>query len=515
MSGVPIARSSTPPPVAGCSPLFDAAALREADRRASADHQMPSILLMERAGLAGAQEIIRRHPAARAALILVGPGNNGGDGMVVARHLAEAGWDVQVRAPGGRDPAGADAATMVAVAMSLGIEIAPLELRPPAPGTVVVDALLGTGAAGAPRGDVGRAVEWMATLDAPVVALDIPSGVDGDSGRVAGAAVTAGLTVTYHGDMPGLRIAPGAAHAGEVVVADIGIPSAVAVPARAWRVGAGVIGAIPSKGAASDKYAAGAVLVVAGAPGLTGAACLAARATLRAGGGLTVVAAPAAVQPLIAAQLVEIMCAPVPDEAGCLSTASVDEVVRQAGRVGALAVGPGIGRAPTTTPAVEAILAAIDLPAVVDADGLWHLAELAGPIARTAPTVLTPHCGEAARLLGTERAEVEAGRADAALELAARHDAVVVLKGPGTLIAAPDGRLVVNGTGSPALATAGTGDVLTGVLAANLSKGMDPFAAAVTAVALHGLAGDLAGRGDGTIASDVLEALPGARATAA
>lgn len=515
MRGVPTARSSTPPPVAGCSPLFDAAGLREADRRASADHQMPSILLMERAGLVSAREILNRYPAMRAAIVLVGPGNNGGDGMVVARHLAEAGWSVRVMAPGGRAPAGADAATMVAVARTLGIEITPLDPAPPAPGTVIVDALLGTGASGAPRGELGRAVEWLAGIDAPVVALDIPSGVDGDTGAVAGAAVRAQLTITYHGDMPGLRVAPGAAHAGEVVVADIGIPSAVAVPARAWRAGTEVIGAIPVKGVATDKYAAGATLIVAGAPGLTGAACLAARASLRAGGGLTVVAAPAAVQPLIAAQLVEIMCAPLPDEGGSLAPASVDEVVRQAERVGAIAVGPGIGRARAATAAVAAILRAVDLPAVVDADGLWHLAALTSPLPeRAAPTVLTPHTGEAARLLGVGRAQVEAARIDAATELATRHAAVVVLKGPGTLIAAPDGRLVVNGTGSSVLATAGTGDVLTGVIAAHLSKGMEPFAAAVTAVAVHGRAGDLAGRGDGTIASDLIEALPLARAAA-
>jgi ADP-dependent NAD(P)H-hydrate dehydratase / NAD(P)H-hydrate epimerase len=405
---------------------------------------------------------------------------------------------------------------MVAVAGSLGIAVAPLDPTPPPPGAVIVDALLGTGGSGAPRGELGRAVEWLAGIDAPVVALDIPSGVDADTGRVAGAAVDAELTITYHGDMPGLRVAPGAAHAGEVVVADIGIPSAVSVPARAWRADTGVIGAIPAKGASGDKYAAGAALVVAGAPGLTGAACLAARATLRAGGGLTVVAAPAAVQPLIAAQLVEIMCAAVPDDAGALAPVSLDEIVRQAGRVAAIALGPGIGRAAATTRAVEAILAAVDLPAVVDADGLWHLAELGALRAeRGAPTVITPHTGEAARLLGVERAQVEAGRIDAATELAARHGAIVVLKGPGTLVAAPDGRLVINGTGSSALATAGSGDVLTGVLVAHLAKGMEPFAAAVTAVAVHGRAGDLAGRGDGTIASDVIEALPRARATTA
>jgi NAD(P)H-hydrate epimerase len=504
---VPTARSSTPAPLPGCTPLFDAAGLREADRRATADHAMPSILLMERAGLATAEAIRAELPGAGAARIVVGPGNNGGDGMVVARHLAEAGWDVEVVAPG--DPPGTpDAAAMARMAASLGIGVG--AFRPdPAGGRVVVDALLGTGATGAPRGPAAAAVEWMAACGAPVVAVDVPSGVEADSGRAPGPAVRADLTVTYHGDLVGLRVQPGSARAGRVVVADIGIPSAVAVPAAAWLIGDGAVAAVPSKAAAGDKYAAGAVLVVAGSPGLTGAAVLASRSALRAGAGLAVVATPAAVQPAVAAHLLEVMSAPLPDEDGHLAPVSVDAVAEQARRVSALALGPGLGRADATTAAVAAILRRVDLPAVVDADGLWHLGdapETAG--ARAAATVLTPHAGEAARLLGRTREEVEAGRLEAALDLAERSRAIAVLKGAGTIVASPDGRVAVNAGGSPALATAGTGDVLTGAVAAFLAKGVEPFAAAAAAVAVHARAGELAGRGDGTIASDVLEALP-------
>ncbi|HMM48148.1 MAG TPA: NAD(P)H-hydrate epimerase, partial [Miltoncostaeaceae bacterium] len=329
---MPSARSSIAAPLSGCTPLFDAAALREADRRASVDHHMPSILLMERAGLASAQEIMRRHADSRCALVLVGPGNNGGDGMVVARHLAEAGWRVRVAAPGGRAPAGADAAAMVAIAASLGIDITTFGPHVPAPQAVVIDALLGTGGAGAPRGALGSAVEWLSAIDNPVVALDIPSGVDGDSGRVAGAAVNADWTITYHGDMPGLRIDPGARHAGEVVVADIGIPSTVAVEATAWRSGARAAASLPTKAHSQDKYGAGASLIIAGSRGLTGAACLAARASLRAGGGLTVLGAPASLQPLVAGQLQEIMCAPLPEGDGYLTGESVAQIMREAAR---------------------------------------------------------------------------------------------------------------------------------------------------------------------------------------
>ncbi|MGD9697257.1 MAG: NAD(P)H-hydrate dehydratase [Thermoleophilia bacterium] len=504
-----IASAASPPPLPGCTPLFDAAAMREADRRASDDHAIPSIILMERAGLASAQAIAAAFPGVRDAVVVVGPGNNGGDGMVVARHLAEAGVRVRVAAPDAAAPRTPDGATMTAVAASIGLPVAPLPAAPEPAGTLVVDAVLGTGARGAPRDAALRAIEWIGACGGPVVALDVPSGVEADSGRVPGAAVTAAATVTYHGDMVGLRVAPGSARAGAVTVADIGIPAAVTLEPRAWLVGPGAVAAVPPKGRGGDKYAAGAVLVVAGSTGLTGAACLAARAGLRAGAGLVVLAAPAAVQPLIAGQLVEVMVAPLPDEHGALGPGSVDEAVAQARRASALAIGPGLGRAAGTTEAVHAVLERVALPAVVDADALWHLGEDPGRLARRgAPTVITPHAGEAARLLGVDRAEVEAARLASASELAARSGAVVVLKGPGTIVATPAGRPTVDAGGGPALSSAGTGDVLTGTVAALLSKGLDPPVAAAAAVAGHARAGRLADRGDGTIASDVLEALP-------
>lgn len=510
-----IARPSVPAPVPGCTPLFDASAMREADRRSAEDHAIPSIVLMERAGLAAAQAILRGFPQAREAVVVVGTGNNGGDGMVVARHLAEAGLRVAVVAPGGVAPRTADAGVMTAIAASIGIGVAPFDPAAPHPGAdvLVVDALLGTGASGAVREPALGAVEWMAAHAGPVVALDVPSGVDAGTGRVEGGAVHADLTVTFHGDMAGLHVTPGAGHAGRVEVADIGVPSAVALQPTAWLGGPALVRAVPRKGAGADKYASGSVLVVAGSPGLTGAACLAARATLRAGAGLTVVAAPAAVQPVVAAHLLEVMCAAVPDEDGHLSPGSVDEVLAQAGRASAVAIGPGVGRAAATTAALLSLLDRLERPVVLDADGLWHLAgapeRLAG---RSHATVLTPHAGEAARLLGRERAAVEADRLACARELARRSGAVVVLKGRGTITADRDGTAIVASGGSPALASAGTGDVLTGTVAAFLSKGMGPLAAAAAAVAVHARAGELADRGDGTIASDVLEALPRALA---
>jgi NAD(P)H-hydrate epimerase len=344
------------------------------------------------------------------------------------------------------------------------------------------------------------------------VSLDLPTGVEADSGRAPGPAVRADLTVTYHGDKVGLRVEPGRSLAGEVVVADIGIPTAVAVAPAAWLAGASA-GALPPKAAAGDKYRAGAVLVVAGSPGLTGAGVMTSRATLRAGAGLTVAAVPAALQPIFAAHLLEVMAAAVPDEEGSFGPGSVEEVVAQARRVGALALGPGLGRAPGTTRFVREVLERVALPAVVDADGLWHLGERPDWLRRRgAATVLTPHAGEAARLLRRERTEVEADRLACARELAEAAGCVALLKGAGTITCAPGRPPVVNGTGTPSLATAGSGDVLTGVVAAALAKGLDPLAAAAAAVAAHGRAAELAGRGDGLVAGDVIEALPAALA---
>ena len=508
-----VAQPSSAPPFPGCTPLFDAAAMRDADRRASSTHAIPSILLMERAGWAAAQAILASWPGAGAATILVGPGNNGGDGMVVARHLLEAGWRVRVLAPGGDPPRSPDAGTMTTIAATLGIRAEAFRPGEPHDDGVAVDALLGTGATGAPRDEIAAAVAWLGDHAGPVIALDVPTGVEGDSGRVAGDAVRADLTVTFHGDKAGLRVEPGRARAGRVVVADIGIPAAVRLEPAAWLAGPAAVEGIPRKGPDSEKYGAGAVLVVGGATGLTGAPALAARATLRAGAGLTVAAVPASVQPLIAGSLLEVMCAPLPDGgAGHLTPGAVERVLAEAGRVGAVALGPGLGRAPETGEAVEAVLAAIELPLVLDADGLWHLGDHPERLAtRSAATVITPHAGEAARLLGRERAAVDADRLASARELAERSGAVVVLKGPGTVIAAPGAAPVVAQGGAPALASAGTGDVLTGVVATMLAKGLEPLAAAVAAVALHARAGELTGNGDGTIASDVIEALPRAR----
>ena len=505
---MPLAASQTSAPVTGCSPLFAAAALRLADRRATERHRIPSIVLMDRASLEAARDIAATFPRDTQALVLCGSGNNGGDGYGVARHLADLGWSVEIATPRGQAPRTPDAMTMAATARSLGLRSRTFTPTLLDGDRLVIDAVLGIGARGAPHGPAAVVIEAVAASAARVVSLDVPSGVDADTGEVRGAAVRALRTITFHGDKPGLHIEPGRGHAGVVGVVDVGIPSSAVSPAAAWLAGS-TVGEVPRKPVATDKYGAGAVLVIAGSPGMTGAGILCSRATLRAGAGLVVAAVPAAVQPIFASSVVEVMSAPIADVDGHFTHASLDAVVAEAARVGAIAIGPGLGRSDATTRFVRAVLETVDLPAVVDADGLWHISPrptwLTG---RSAPTVLTPHTGEAARLLGVDRRAVEDARLASARRLADRTGSVVVLKGPGTIVADPDGTVVVDAAGTSALASAGSGDVLTGVIAAMLAKRMTPLAAAVTGVAVHARAGALAARGDGTVAGDIVEALP-------
>ena len=507
---MPIATTTTQPPIAGCTPLFGAAALRLADRRASERHRIPSIVLMERASLAAAAAIIERFPTTQSAVVVCGSGNNGGDGYAVARHLVDAGWDVELATPRGSAPTTPDAMTMATIARSLGLRpraFSPSMLRPD---RLVVDALLGIGGRGGPRGPVATTIEAIARGAGPVVALDVPSGVNADTGEVLGAAITAQMTVTFHGDKPGLHIEPGRRHAGQVVIGDIGVPATATSTPVAWLAGTGS-GQVPAKPAVTDKYGAGSVLVIAGSPGLTGAGILCARATLRAGAGLTVGAVPQTVQPIFAAGAAEVMFAPIPDDAGTLTYASLDAVVAQAGRVGAVVIGPGLGREAATTAFVRAVLEAVELPTVVDADGLWHLGRRPSWLARRGgPTLLTPHAGEAARLLGVPRDQVEAARLGSSRRLADICGSVVVLKGPGTITTDGEGVVVIDAIGTVALASAGSGDVLSGIIAAMSAKGLAPLAAAATGVAVHARAGVLATRGDGTIAGDIIEQLPAA-----
>jgi ADP-dependent NAD(P)H-hydrate dehydratase / NAD(P)H-hydrate epimerase len=382
---------------------------------------------------------------------------------------------------------------------------------------VVVDALLGTGFHGEPRGAMVGAIDRINVAGAPVVSVDVPSGVDASTGVVCARAVNATVTVSFHASKPGLWIHPGKAHAGVVETIDIGIPRGAPVAAQIGLIDPSVLHLLPRRDASSTKFTSGHVLVVGGSRGLTGAPQMCAHASMRAGAGYVTACVPGTLQSIIAgAGPVEMMTRALPDDDGGLTAEGVASVLSEAGRGGALALGPGLGRSDGAVAFARALARQATVALVLDADGLnAHAGRLGELAARDAPTVLTPHAGELGRLLELDSAEIERERlahVRAASELAG---AVVVLKGDDTLIAAPGGRVAVSPGATPALATAGTGDVLTGVLAALLAQGLDAFSAAAVGVWLHAAAGRAAahrlGAAEGVIASDVIAALPAAR----
>jgi NAD(P)H-hydrate epimerase len=432
-------------------PLYTADEMRAAEQ----GHDVEA--MMERAGRAVAEAVLRRYPGARRIAAVCGKGANGGDGKIALRILGEAGRDTSEQLDGETD--------------------------------VVIDAMFGTGFRGEPRSDAAAQIERINEAAVPVVAVDLPSGVDASTGEVAGAAVRADVTVTMHGRKVGLAVAPGRFHAGEVEVAEIGLEPA---ETEHRLVTEEILRLVPRKQEQDTKYSAGAVLVVGGSPGMTGAVCLAAEAAFRADAGYVAVAVPEASMPVVETRLLEAVKAPL------------ERVNQLAERASALAIGPGLGRGEKERSLVRRLLAELELPAVVDADALFELEPAEWPAAR----VLTPHAGELGRLLGEESKWVDAHRLEAVRRGADRYGCVVLLKGADTLVAAPGEDVLVSSSGRPSLATAGTGDVLSGILAAFLAKEMDARHAAAAAAFAHGRAAELAPQQVGMVASDLIEALP-------
>ena len=502
------------------TPLLDADAMRAVDRWAIEERGVGSLELMERAGAAVARSLERVTPDGPVAVVC-GKGNNGGDGLVVARLLREAGRSVTVVCAASVDEFGGDAR----VNLERLVGEAPLELAEDRQGVrdalgeaaVIVDALLGTGFQGEARGMVGEAIEAMNAATAPVVSVDVPSGVDVSTGVASGAAIRAVATATFHEGKPGLWIAPGKAHAGEVETIDIGIPRGAPDGTTIGLIRPSVLDALPRRAASSTKFSSGHVLVVGGSLGLTGAPRMAAHAAMRAGAGYVTACVPASLQAILAtAAPPELMTRGLPDDDGGLTPAGVASVLEASERGGALALGPGLGRGAGAFAFARELARAAKVALVLDADGLnAHAGRLDELSARSAATVLTPHAGELGRLLQIGSEEIERERLRHVRLAAERAQAVVVLKGDDTLIAEPSGRVAVSPGGAPALATAGSGDVLTGVIAALLAVGLEPFTAAAAGVWLHAEAGREAARrqgaNEGVLASDVIAALPAAR----
>lgn len=491
-------------------PLFTREEMRAVDRAASERFGIPSLVLMESAGAHAVAHLARTYPKRLGRVLIVGgEGQNGGDGWVVARHLHAAGMQPTCVLVGASARVQGDAAVNLAAVRALGLPLHVLDDDALASlggllegATLVVDALFGTGLSRPLEGRYARAVALLDAARAPICALDLPSGIDANSGQVLGAAVRASSTVTFAGHKLGLHQFPGAAHAGTVECVGIGAP----VPSDG-RVGliepSDVARLLPPAAADTHKGTRGHVIAIAGSQGKSGAALLSALGALRAGAGLVTIATDRETQRGLEQKVVEIMTAPLDDSS---PHASALALVHD--KAAAL-LGPGLGLSVERKALARALAKDLPLPCVLDADALTALGnELELLQQAAAPRVLTPHPGEAARMLDRPTSAVQADRYGSARALASRAGHVVVLKGARTVIAAPDGRVRVCLAGTPALGVAGTGDVLSGVLAALVAR-LAPFEAAWVGVQLHAVAGELAATSDrGLLAGEVAAALP-------
>jgi NAD(P)H-hydrate epimerase len=496
---------------------------------------VPGIVLMENAALGAVDEIVRRWGplAGKRVSVVCGKGNNGGDGLAVARHLS-ARFGAAVTVWLTEDPEGGGSADFLAnleMARRFGVTVRPIEGwatfdNELAVSDFIVDAILGTGIAGSVRPDAARGITAINASKRPVVSIDVPSGLNSDTGAIGDPTVKAAVTVTFAFSKPGLHLFPGAEQAGEVVVHDIGFPAAVrnkpevnilvtsASDVASW---------VPSRESARDtnKGNFGKILLLAGSPGFAGAASLAAHGAARSGAGLVTLGVPKSIYDVLMTRAPEtVMTRSFADtSAGVFTNSALKAVMAACEGVDAVGIGPGITATDSATREfVHRFVRDCPAPLILDADALNALASLGDHgasivRARSAATILTPHPGELGRLLGTNAATVQEDRLGAVREAASEFGCVVLLKGTRTLIASPDGALAINETGNPGMASGGMGDVLTGVATVFAAQVKDPWRAAAAAAWVHGLAGDIAaervGRA-GLLAGDVADALPAA-----
>lgn len=510
--------------------ILTAEAMREVDRAAIEELGLPSLVLMENAAIGVVEAIGESFGEAESAAIFCGPGNNGGDGLAIARHLSVRGWEVRIfLVAGGRQLSG-DAATQLAICRKAELAVMEVSTAADLAGAaeaaaecdLAVDALFGTGLARPLEGLFADAVEAINDLPIPCVAVDLPSGLSGSQAQPIGPHVEADLTVTFAAPKVAHVFPPAADSVGEMVVADLGIPTRLVEDVEEEAgdlhllVGDELAELIPERDPDSHKGDYGHALIVAGSPGKAGACILASRAAVRAGAGLVTAAVPEPILQTVDLGSIESMTLALPVGAsGHLAERAADAVLEAAEGKAALALGPGLGQEPSTVAAIRRIALECPLPLVLDADGINAFAGKAGDLAgRRAETILTPHPGELGRLLGISTAQIQEDRIAAARGAAEETGAIVILKGHMTLVASGTA-VFVNPTGNPGMATGGTGDVLTGLIAGLLAQGIDALDAAVLGVYLHGLAGDLAASrlGEMTLAAgDLIEILPAALA---
>lgn len=497
--------------------------MQEIDKQAIKDHGIPGLRLMEAAGRSCVDEIIAEFGLKGRCVIMAGKGNNGGDGYVIARLLGQKGWSVKVIILADRDQINGDAAVNLEKLQGAVInycthegQLSALHMEEIFQADVIVDALLGTGLRSNVNGVYLEAIDLMNASGRPVVAVDIPSGIHGTTGRVLGEAVRAYITVTFAFAKLGHVLYPGAEHTGRLVVADVGIPASLMETASGYDFlnTDTMRPMLRRRDRLAHKGHYGHCLILAGSTGMTGSAALAANSAVRAGAGLVTLGVAESIHHILEIKTTEAMTFPLPDSgSGHLTSSAFPAIEKLMAGKDAVAIGPGFGRRPGTYALVQNLMETVSLPLVIDADGLNALAEDITILKRkkSKQVILTPHPGEMSRLLGTSIPDVEAIRISVAQEFARSNGVYLVLKGARTIIASPTGTAAINGSGNPGMATGGMGDVLTGIIVSLLGQGYVAWDACRLGVFLHGFAADMVAEEMGEIginASDVLEKLP-------
>lgn len=506
--------------------VVTAAEMRQIDKDTIEGIGIPGIVLMETAGSEIVRAIERHYPTAQRIGVFVGKGNNGGDGLVIARQLAHAGREVQIFLVSPAESFTGEALTNLDIARNLELQIEEILTDAVFIDTLkcdlLVDAIFGTGLRGVVREPVANIINAINNLPIPILSVDLPSGLDADSGNPLGTCVQADRTVTIGLPKRGLLLHPGADLAGKLEVVDIGFPQQVIDAQNIkvnWTTEKDAAAWIPARSPASYKGSYGRVLVVAGSTGMTGAAALTSEAALRVGAGLVTLAIPQNLNTILEVKLSEVMTLPLPEtEAGSLAESSTSTILEYAKKTKSLlAIGPGLSQHPETVGLVHQLISEnhkqeLGLRMVIDADGLNALAQETDLISLLGTeTVLTPHPGEMARLTNIPISTLESNRIGTAEEFANQYGVTLVLKGAPTITSNPNGETWVNSTGNAGMATAGMGDVLTGIIAGLMAQNVPSETAAVLGVYLHGLAGDIAAEKlgmHGLIAGDVLQAVP-------
>jgi NAD(P)H-hydrate epimerase len=498
--------------------VVTASEMQEIDRRTIKDCGIPGPVLMERAGIAVAEKIKEMFEPGKL-IVLAGAGNNGGDGIVIGRELHNSGWNVRVFLLLKEDKLSPDCLAQYRAAKQIGV---PIDFRTKIDmadlhAAVVVDALFGTGLSKDIKGALAQTIDLINASNAPVISVDIPSGVSSDDGKVMGTAVKARATVTFGAPKRGHFLHPGAEYAGELFVENIGFPEQFFDDISCNLLDKDEMQSIlPPRPRYSHKGDYGHVLVVAGSKGKTGAAFMCAKACLMSGAGLVTIGVPEGLMDVFQSRVTEEMCLPLPDRGdGTLSSKAADVITGfLENGADVLTIGPGIGVSDDTKAVINGIVKNVSSPMVFDADALNCMGSAAGGLKKTqGPLVLTPHPGEFARLSRQKIDEIEGDRIEAALSYAQEASVTLVLKGVPTVVADSDGRSFINPTGNPSMAKAGSGDVLTGIIASFMGQGLTAVDASSLGVYIHGMAGDLAASEFGlqsVLASDIIGAIPAA-----